>query len=473
MRGVHPMSTDKNSKQASIQDTLKPIVALCKRRGFIYPGSEIYGGFANTYSFGPYGVELKKNIKDLWWKTFVHQRRDMVGLDGPILLHPKTWAASGHVEGFNDALIDCKACKGRFRCDHLIENALGKDADGMTLDQMTDEVVKNKIKCPKCGATDFTHARHFNLMFHTQMSKTSADGDIAYLRPETAQAIFLDFKNVTDTMRVRIPFGIAQIGKAFRNEITPGNFIFRVIEFEQMEIEYFIKESAWQTTFDHWLKDMHAFCDLIGLKPERVHEKEHPKEQLSHYSKRTVDLVYDFPFGRSELYGLAYRTNFDLTRHTEFSGQNIEYTDPETKEKFVPHVIEPTFGVERTLLALLCDAYEEEVLENGETRTVLHLSPRIAPVKAAIFPLMKKEALTAKAQEIFGMLQKIWACEYDESGAIGKRYRRQDELGTPLCITVDFDTLENDTVTVRDRDSMQQVRIECSKLLNYLAEKLM
>jgi glycyl-tRNA synthetase len=343
----------------------------------------------------------------------------------------------------------------------------------MTLDQMTDEVIKNKIKCPKCGATDFTHARHFNLMFHTQMSKTSADGDIAYLRPETAQAIFLDFKNVIDTMRVRIPFGIAQIGKAFRNEITPGNFIFRVIEFEQMEIEYFIKESAWQTTFDHWLKDMHAFCDLIGLKSERVHEKEHPKEQLSHYSKRTVDLVYDFPFGRSELYGLAYRTNFDLTRHAEFSGQNIEYTDPETKEKFVPHVIEPTFGVERTLLALLCDAYEEEVLENGETRTVLHLSPRIAPVKAAIFPLMKKEALTAKAQEIFGMLQKIWACEYDESGAIGKRYRRQDELGTPLCITVDFDTLENDTVTVRDRDSMQQVRIECSKLLNYLAEKLM
>ncbi len=463
------MSTE---KQASIQDTLKPIVALCKRRGFIYPGSEIYGGFANTYSFGPYGVELKKNIKDLWWKMFVHERRDMVGLDGPILLHPKTWAASGHVEGFNDALIDCKACKGRFRCDHLIENALKKDADGMSLKQMTDEVVQNKIKCPKCGATDFTEARHFNLMFHTHMSKTGADGDVAYLRPETAQAIFLDFKNVIDTMRVRIPFGIAQIGKAFRNEITPGNFVFRVIEFEQMEIEYFIREAAWQPTFETWLKSMHEWCRLIGLKSSRVHEKEHPTEQLSHYSKRTVDLVYDFPFGRSELYGLAYRTDFDLKRHTEYSGQNIEYTDPETREKFVPHVIEPTFGVERTLLALLCDAYEEELLENGETRTVLHFAPRIAPVKVAVFPLMKKEPLAEKAQKIFAQLQMFWHCEYDESGAIGKRYRRQDELGTPFCITIDFDTLENDTVTLRDRDSMKQERVPASKLLEILSEKL-
>jgi len=466
------MSQDKTQNKTSIQDTLKPIVALCKRRGFIYPGSEIYGGFANTYSFGPYGAELKKNVKDLWWKTFVQQKRDMVGLDGPILLHPKTWAASGHVEGFNDALIDCKACKGRFRCDHLIENALQKDADGMTLEQMTQEVVQNKVKCPKCGASDFTGARHFNLMFHTQMSKTSSDGDIAYLRPETAQAIFLDFKNITDTMRVKIPFGVAQIGKAFRNEITPGNFVFRVIEFEQMEIEYFIKEQQWETTFEQWLKQMHQWCDLIGLKKERVHEKEHPKEQLSHYSKRTVDLVYDFPFGRSELYGLAYRTNFDLTRHGEYSGHLIDYTDPETREKYVPHVIEPTFGVERTLLALLCDAYEEQALENGETRTVLHFHPRIAPVKVAVFPLMKKEPLAEKAQQVFSMLQRIWACEYDESGAIGKRYRRQDELGTPYCITVDFDTLENDTVTLRDRDSMQQERIPINKLIETLSNKL-
>jgi glycyl-tRNA synthetase len=456
---------------STIQDTLKPIVALCKRRGFIYPGSEIYGGFANTYSFGPYGAELKKNIKDLWWKMFVHERRDMVGLDGPILLHPKAWAASGHVEGFNDALIDCKSCKGRFRADHLIENALKLDADGMSLTQMTD-LIRGQVKCPKCGATDFTEARHFNLMFQTQMSKTSADGDAAYLRPETAQAIFLDFKNIIDTMRVRVPFGIGQIGKAFRNEITPGNFVFRVIEFEQMEIEYFIRENAWETTFENWLKSMHAWCDAIGLKSTRIHEKEHPKEQLSHYSKRTVDLVYDFPFGRSELYGLAYRTDFDLKRHAAYSGQTIEYTDPETKEKFVPHVIEPTFGVERTLLALLCDAYEEEKLENGETRTVLHFAPRIAPVKVAVFPLMKKEALSEKAQKIFGQLQRFWHCEYDESGQIGKRYRRQDELGTPFCITVDFDTLENDTVTLRDRDTMQQIRLPCSQLLEVLSHKL-
>ena len=459
-------------KSPDIQDSLKPIVALCKRRGFIYPGYEIYGGFANTYSFGPYGAELKKNVKDLWWKMFAHGRRDIVGLDGPILLHPKTWAASGHVEGFNDALIDCKACKSRFRCDHLIEDALKRSADELSLQQMTELVQTSKIKCPKCGASDFTDARRFNLMFHTQMSKTGSDGDVAYLRPETAQAIFLDFKNIIDTMRVRIPFGVAQIGKAFRNEITPGNFIFRVIEFEQMEIEYFIRESAWEKTFEEWLAAMHKWCRLIGLNPTRVHEKEHPKDQLSHYSKRTVDLVYDFPFGTSELYGLAYRTDFDLKQHAQFSGQNLEYTDPETREKFIPHVIEPTFGVERTLLALLCDAYEEEQLENGEMRTVLHFSPRIAPVKVAVFPLMKKELLVEKAQKIFSQLHAIWHCEYDESGAIGKRYRRQDELGTPFCITIDFDTLEDDTVTLRDRDTMKQERIPVDRLVAILAEKL-
>src|SRR3989339_30712 len=320
-----------------IQDSLKPIVALAKRRGFIYPGSEIYGGFANTYSFGPYGAELKKNIKDLWWKTFVQSRRDMVGLDGPILLHPKAWKASGHLDGFNDALIDCKACKGRFRCDHLIEEATSIDADGLSVSEMTQIIQEKQIKCPKCGAKDFTEARHFNLMFSTQMSKTT-DGDLAYLRPETAQAIFLDFKNITDTMRVKIPFGAAQIGKAFRNEITPGNFIFRVVEFEQMEIEYFIKETTWKKTFEEWLKSMHDWCELIGLNPAHIHEKEHPQDRLSHYSKRTVDLVYDFPFGTSELYGLAYRTDFDLRQHSEFSGQKLEYLDAETKEKFIPHV---------------------------------------------------------------------------------------------------------------------------------------
>ena len=460
------------NNKSPIQDSLKPIVALAKRRGFIYPGSEIYGGFANTYSFGPYGAELKKNIKDLWWKTFVHERRDMVGLDGPILLHPRAWKASGHLDGFNDALIDCKGCKGRFRCDHLIEEAVHQDVEGLSVEQMTALIREKRIKCPKCGAHDFTEARNFNLMFHTQMSKTGSDGDAAYLRPETAQAIFLDFKNILDTMRVRIPFGVAQIGKAFRNEITPGNFVFRVIEFEQMEIEYFIHEKMWEETFETWLRSMHQWCELIGLNSARVHEKEHPKEKLSHYSKRTVDLVYDFPFGTAELYGLAYRTDFDLKQHAEFSGQNLEYTDPETREKYVPHVIEPTFGVERTILALLCDAYEEETLENGEMRTVLHLNPRIAPVKVAVFPLMKKEPLADKAMAVFKSLQRFWHCEYDESGAIGKRYRRQDELGTPFCITIDFDTLENDTVTLRDRDSMQQERVPVAKLIELLGEKL-
>lgn len=454
------------------QDSLKPIVALCKRRGFIYPGSEIYGGFANTYSFGPYGAQLRKNVKDLWWKTFVEQRRDMVGLDGPILLHPKTWAASGHLEGFNDAMVDCKACKSRYRADHLIEAALKMEADHLSLEEMNELLHSHKVKCPKCGAEDFTHARHFNLMFSTHMSKTEADSDVAYLRPETAQAIFLDYKNILDTMRVRLPFGVAQIGKAFRNEITPGNFVFRVIEFEQMEIEYFIREKDWKSSFETWLKSMHEWCSLIGLSKEHVHEKEHPKEQLSHYSKRTVDLVYDFPFGTSELYGLAYRTDFDLAHHQEHSGTNLEYTDPETREKFIPHVLEPTFGVERTILALLCDAYDEETLENGEKRTVLHFEPRIAPVKVAVFPLMKKEPLANKAGEVFDMLQKITTCEYDASGAIGKRYRRQDELGTPFCVTIDFDTLEDDTVTLRDRDSMEQVRVPIGKLPEMLQEKL-
>ena len=453
-------------------DSLKPIIALCKRRGFIYPGSEIYGGFANTYSFGPYGAQLKKNIKDLWWKTFVQKRDDIVGLDGPILLHPKAWKASGHLDGFNDALIDCKSCKGRFRCDHLIEQTLNQDADGMTLDQMTQLIQDNKVKCPKCGKEDFTAARHFNLMFQTPMSKTSADADVAYLRPETAQAIFLDYKNIVDTMRVKLPFGVAQIGKAFRNEITPGNFIFRVIEFEQMEIEYFIKESHWKEIFEKWLKQMHHFCDLIGLKASHVHEKEHPKEQLSHYSKRTVDLVFDFPFGRSELYGLAYRTDFDLTQHSKFSGQELYYHDLEAKEKFTPHVIEPTFGVERSVLAVLCDAYEEQKLQDGETRVVLHLHPRVAPVKVAVFPLMKKEPLASKALEVYDLLKEIWDVEYDASGAIGKRYRRQDELGTPYCITIDFDTLENETVTLRDRDSMEQIRMPISQIVSHLATSL-
>lgn len=450
-------------------DSLKHITSLCKRRGFVFPGSEIYGGFANTYSYGPYGAALKKNIKDLWWKEFVQKRRDMVGIDGPILLHPKAWVASGHVEGFNDALIDCKECKSRFRADHLLEDALDIKADALSLKDLSLLIEENKLSCPVCKKRNFTEARNFNLMFQTQMSKTTSSEDqIAFLRPETAQAIFVEFKNIIDTMRVKIPFGIAQIGKAFRNEITPGNFIFRVIEFEQMEIEYFIEEKDWKESFSAWLTDMHNWCKMIGLKSANLHEHEHPKEQLSHYSKRTVDIVYDFPFGRSELYGLAYRTNFDLSEHQKFSKTSLEYHDLEKNLKYIPHVIEPTFGVDRTILALLCDSYEEENLENGEKRTVLHLSPKIAPVKAAIFPLMKKDGLSEKARSLFDELKEDFVCEYDDGGAIGRRYRRQDELGTPFCFTIDYTTLEDDTVTLRDRDTMEQKRVPLSKVKDVL-----
>lgn len=455
------------------QDLLKRIVALCKRRGFVYPGSDIYGGFANTYSYGPYGVELKKNVRDLWWQEFVHLRDDMVGLDGPILLHPRAWEASGHVQGFNDALIDCKSCKARFRADHLIEERLALNVEGFGADEINDILGKNPINCPKCGKNDWTKARYFNLMFSTKLSKVAdEESDIAYLRPETAQAIFLDFKNIIDTVRVQVPFGVAQIGKAFRNEITPGNFVFRVIEFEQMEIEYFIQAEAWKAHFEDWLKAMWSWCDLIGLKREALHLYEHPKEKLSHYSKRTVDIMYDFPFGRSELYGLAYRTDFDLNRHSEYAKADLLYTDPKTRERFLPHVVEPTFGLDRTLLALLCDAYEEEQLPNGEMRTVLHFHPRVSPVKVAVFPLMKKEGLTEKARLVFEQLRRKFYTIYDESGAIGKRYRRQDEIGTPFCVTIDFDTLENETVTLRHRDSMQQERIAIHDLPNLLFEAL-
>lgn len=453
-------------------DSLKEIVALAKRRGFVYPGSEIYGGFANTYSYGPYGAELKKNIRDLWWKRFVHMRRDMVGLDGPILLHPKAWEASGHVAGFSDALIDCKQCKARIRADHLIETSLKMECEGLSPEEMDRLVQKHAIPCPKCGAKDWTPVRHFNLMFSTHLSKTSSSEDIAYLRPETAQAIFLDFRNLTDTMRVQIPFGVAQIGKAFRNEITPGNFLFRVIEFEQMEIEYFIPPTGWEGHFEAWLTAMQGWCKEIGLLESSLTLYEHPKEKLSHYSKRTVDILFHFPFGKSELYGLAYRSDFDLKQHAAHAKVHLEYTDPKTQEKYIPHVIEPTFGLDRTFLALLCNAYALETLDNGEVRTVLRLSPKIAPVKIAVFPLMKKEPLVDKAKPLFEMLREKWVVEYDDSGAIGKRYRRHDEIGTPLCITVDYQTLEDDTVTIRERDSMLQTRCPIPSLIATLTQHL-
>lgn len=455
------------------EDLLKNIVALCKRRGFIYPGSDIYGGFANTYSYGPYGVELKRNIKDIWWRHFVQLREDMVGLDGPILLHPKAWEASGHVQGFNDALIDCRECKVRFRVDHLLEKVLEREVEGLSLEALEELTKDPKVVCPKCGKKNWTKPRHFNLMFATHISKTEpGENDLVYLRPETAQAIFLDFKNIVDTMRVTVPFGVAQIGKAFRNEITPGNFLFRVIEFEQMEIEYFIKEEMWQEVFDSWLEEMKTFCELIGLSSANLSLLEHPKEKLSHYSKRTVDILYQFPFGKAELYGIAYRTDFDLKRHAEFSKEKIDYLDPKTNERFVPHVIEPTFGVDRSFLAVLCEAYEEETLESGETRTILHLPSTLAPIKVAVFPLMKKDQLPEKAHKIYQSLKPLWKVCYDDSGAIGKRYRRHDEIGTPLCVTIDYQTLEDNTVTVRDRDSMRQERVTIPDLSSHITHHL-
>jgi len=454
-------------------DKLKKVVALCKRRGFVYPGSDLYGGFANTYSYGPMGVELKRNIKNLFWSLFVDQRDDMVGLDGPILLHPKTWEASGHVAGFNDALIDCKSCKARLRVDHLLEACLHMETEGLSLEELGSLAERKEVVCPKCGKHDWTQPRHFNLMFSTHISKTSqGQDDAVYLRPETAQAIFLDFKNVIDTMRVQVPFGIAQIGKAFRNEITPGNFLFRQIEFEQMEIEYFIHPSTWETNFESWMNEMKRFCHLIGLSEAGLSFFEHPQEKLSHYSKRTVDVMYQFPFGRSELFGLAYRTDFDLKQHEKYSGQKLSYLDPKTNERFVPHVLEPTFGVDRALLAMLCEAYDEETLENGEIRTVLRFNPLMAPIKVAVFPLMKKEQLTDIAQHLYKNLRRRFKTDYDESGAIGKRYRRHDEIGTPLCITVDYQTLEDQTVTVRHRDSMQQSRVHLDELSRYIDQHL-
>lgn len=476
--------------------SIDDIIRLSKTRGFVYPGSEIYGGFANSYTYGPLGSELKNNIKQLWWKNFVQDRQDMVGIDGTILLHPKTWHASGHVAGFNDQMVDCKNCKARLRADHLVEDALDMDCEGMPDDEVTKIITDNKLKCPKCGEQNFTDVRKFNLMFETQMAKTGEEST-AYLRPETAQAIFLEFKNVTDTARVKVPFGIAQIGKAFRNEITPGNYIFRVLEFEQMEIEYFIappkgfKENreayldkskgiaAWAQEdqdyflglFASWQKDMKNWCDLIGLDPAKCHDKEHAPDKLSHYSLKTIDIEFDFPFGRKELYGCAYRTDFDLSQHQQHSGKKLTYRDPQTNEEYIPHVIEPTFGVDRSILAVLCSAYHTEKLEGDEERIVLKFKPNIAPIKVAILPLMKKDGLPDIANDVWQELKSLGNCEIDVAGSIGKRYRRQDEVGTPVCITIDYETKDDQTVTIRDRDTMNQERVKIKDLLSLLKER--
>jgi len=456
--------------------TMEKIVALSKRRGFVYPGSDIYGGLANTWDYGPLGVELKNNVKQLWWRTFVHRRRDIVGLDAGILMHPKVWEASGHVVNFNDPLVDCKTCKSRFRADHLIEDRLGQSAEGKTPAELSEILLAANLNCPRCGNKTLTEARQFNMMFKTTIGPVSETGVEVYLRPETAQAMFVQYKNVLATARVKLPFGIGQIGKSFRNEITPGNFIFRDIEFEQMEIEYFVKPDEGAAAFEAWILAMQAWIAAIGLTPERVRIREHAKEELSHYSSRTIDFEYDFPAPMrwKEVYGLANRTNFDLSRHQEFSGEDLTYFDQIDSSRYLPHVIEPTFGVDRTVLALLLDAYDEEettdVNGKSDTRVLLRLSPKIAPYKAAILPLTKKPELAEIAKTLYGKIQDEtnYLIDYDETGNIGKRYRRQDEVGTPFCMTIDFDTLEDNALTVRDLVTTAQQRIGLDEVVDFL-----
>ncbi len=430
---------------------MEKIVSLAKRRGFVFPGSEIYGGLANSYDYGPLGAELKNNIKQLWWKYFVRDREDMTGIDGNIILNPKVWEASGHVSNFKDALVECKECHQRFRPDKL----------------------KDPSKCPDCGG-EFTEQKMFSGMFKTAIGPVEKDALEAYLRPETAGAIFINYKNVLNSTNKKIPFGIGQMGKAFRNEITAGQFIFRMLEFEQMEIEYFINpDSDWNKIFNGWVDYIYGFAEKIGLPKENFYNHEIDDQDRAFYSKRTIDIEYQFPWGLDELWAIAYRTDYDLSRHQEMSGENLEYFDDSANRRFIPHVIEPTFGVDRTVLAILATAYNEEKLENGETRVVLKFQPNIAPYKVAVFPLLKnKPELVAKAKEIFTLLKENYATEFDDNGNVGKRYRRQDEIGTPFCVTVDFESLEDNDVTVRDRDTMKQERVKVGELKKYLEEKL-
>ena len=451
------------------------IVALCKSRGYIYPGSEIYGGLANTWDYGPLGVELKNNVKNLWRKKFIQEQKDIVGLDAAILMNPKTWEASGHISNFSDPLIDCKECKTRHRADKLIEEWAHQNkedivADGWSDEEMIKYINDNKIACPKCGKTNFTDIRKFNLMFKTFQGVTEDTTSTIYLRPETAQGIFVDFKNVMRTTRKKIPMGIAQIGKAFRNEITPGNFTFRTREFEQMELEFFCKPGTDLEWHQYWKDFCKKWLLGLGMKEENIRLRDHSPEELSHYSNGTTDIEFAFPFGWGELWGIADRTNYDLTQHQNVSKEDLTYLDPETNERYIPYVIEPSLGADRVTLAFLCNSYEEEDLGEGDTRIVLHLHPALAPFKVAVLPLSKK--LNDKANEVFEKLSKKFSCDYDEAGSIGKRYRRQDEIGTPYCVTIDFDTLEDDQVTIRDRDTMEQIRMPIEKLEGYISEKI-
>ncbi len=457
--------------------TMDKIVALCNNRGFIFPGSDIYGGLANTWDYGPLGVEFKNNVKKAWWRKFVQESPYNVGMDCAILMNPETWVASGHVVSFNDPLMDCKSCKARFRADKLIEDYANEHGltdihpDGWSNEKMSEYIAEQGIKCPECGKSDFTGIRKFNMMFKTFQGVNEDTASQIYLRPETAQGIFVNFKNVQRTTRRKLPFGIAQVGKSFRNEITPGNFTFRTREFEQMELEFFCEPGTEMKWYEYWKDYCHKFLLSLGMKEENIRLREHAKEELSHYSNGTTDIEFLFPFGWGELWGVASRTDYDLKAHQNHSGKSMEYMDPFTNEKFVPYCVEPSLGADRVALAFLCDAYDEETLENGDVRSVLHLHPALAPYKAAVLPLQKNK-LGDKAREVYELLAKHFMVDFDDSGAIGKRYRRQDEIGTPLCITIDFDTLEDETVTVRDRDTMAQVRMPIAELEGYIQKEI-
>ncbi len=455
--------------------TMDKLVALCKGRGFVYPGSEIYGGLANTWDYGPLGVELKNNIKRAWWNDFVTRSETNVGIDCAILMNNSVWEASGHIGGFSDPLMDCKECHTRHRADDIVENYIakkGKDVSivGWDNTQLENFITENKIPCPVCGKSNFTPIKKFNLMFKTFQGVTEDSASTVYLRPETAQGIFVNFLNIQRTTRNKIPFGVGQIGKSFRNEITPGNFIFRIREFEQMELEFFCKPGTDLDWFYYWKDFCHKWLISYGIKEENLRLRDHEKEELAFYSKATTDFEFNFPFGWGELWGIADRTDYDLRCHEKKSGKSLAYTDPNTNEKYVPYVIEPSLGADRATLAFLCNAYEEQSLDGGDTRVVMHFHPQIAPYKVAVLPLQKN--LSEKADEIYKALVKKFNCAYDLSGSIGKRYRRQDEIGTPYCVTVDFDTLENNTVTVRDRDTMEQIRIDANELIGFIEQKL-
>ncbi|MBQ5591906.1 MAG: glycine--tRNA ligase [Clostridia bacterium] len=456
---------------SNTEKTMEKIVALCKGRGFVYAGSEIYGGLSNSWDFGPLGVEFKNNVKRAWWQKFVQENPYNVGLDSAIIMNPQIWVASGHVGGFSDPLMDCKDCKTRHRADKLIEDT-GVNPAGWSFEEMSKYIADNGIVCPDCGGQNFTDIRKFNLMFKTFQGVTEDAKNELYLRPETAQGIFVNFQNVQRTTRRKVPFGVCQIGKSFRNEITPGNFIFRTREFEQMELEFFCKPGTELDWFAYWKDYCHKWLLSLGIREENLRLRDHEPEELSHYSNATTDFEFLFPFGWGELWGVASRTDFDLTQHQNTSGKGLEYFDQTTNEKYLPYVIEPSLGADRVTLAFLCDAYDEEVVdeEKGDTRVVLRFHPALAPIKAAVLPLSKK--LNEKAEEVYAMLSKRFMVEFDDAGSIGKRYRRQDEIGTPFCITYDFDSVEDGCVTIRDRDTMAQERIAIDKLCEYIQEKI-